>query len=1073
MRQVLFFALPLGLALAGELGPEGIKAMQKDIKVQREFTPINYCLNPLDYGWRVQNLNPDSPLVVRVLVLRVEFQKEDPDDPETTGDGKFIMVSQGTEGELTYDPPHDRVYFERMMEMAQKYFGEETMGGVRVEYIVKPDAKDSAYQLPHKMRYYGDWDFWAQGIVVLIKDAIEAADLDPSVDFNDLDCNGTPDYMEGVLPLVMLFHAGSPYQTDVMYDTPFDIPALTAFAGAFYYYFGSPYLLANNGTDTIWSCTVMPEEMTQDGWRIRLQATLVHEMTHLIWQIPDLYDIYYKGIGVGAWDIQGSAPYLEDKERGIPPGLYPVLHSGWSRLDWMNWYFKNYVFGRGFIGDSIWSEIIPKSQDTTITVYPACARTGSLDTVGHEGTPRFVKVKLNKREYYMVENRLRDLNGDGTVLPLWKDGVVIGPQYGEWDFLLPGEGLLVWHVDQAIIESTDYYEMNAVRPMGLDLEEADHVQDLEYWGSYPEDWFGSPRDPYYQGNNTELGPYTTPDTRANRGGHTGVFIHGVSAQGRPMRFQVRNDLVAWRRAAGGPEERTPMTLLADLDGDGGQEVLVARVGRVDTVGTWAKFIANIYAFRGDGTPYFGNSDGFFSSVRDSLDTLYYYQDDRLIQSVPAAGDLDGDGIAEVVFGTAGGKLYAFSAKDDIAPGKADPFPGFPISLGTQMRTSPSVADLDRDGRDEILFGHDGNWFACLRWNPSQAKMDTVFQLRPGGAIRTAPGLIGDTIVLVSGDNMLHLFDSAGHELSGFPKGDPSPFPNYGWPGIGDIDSDGETEVIYFSNQGDGTGYITCIDMRGNKKWEREADKPIMTPIALGDLEGDGLLEAAWVSGGRLWCVNSNGALVSGYPIALPYIQRDSLRGYSAPIFAEGKLLIVISRMGVFAYDAKGKLATGFPFELEGNAPQAPALGNIVGDRALEMIIADSLGNLVAWRIPDTIRIWPQIGHDERHTSCMSQNPYGFIASGRKALDRVYFYPNPARKRIWLRFYVPEAGELLCEIFTFGGERVLSRRWQVSGGAMEEREIDVSGLGPDVYMARVVFGKETKIVKFAVERGPGP
>ncbi len=1073
MRRILFFLLPAGLALAGELGPEGIKAMERQIRIKREFAPINFCLNPLDYGWKVQGLKADSPLVVRVLVLRVEFQKEVPDDPETTGDGKFIMVPQGTEGELDYDPAHDRVYFERMMEMAQRYFSEETMGGVRVEYVVKPDDPDSAYQLPHRMRYYGDWDFWAQGIVLLIKDAVDAADLDPTVDFNDLDGSGTPDYMEGVLPVVMLFHAGSPYQTDVMYDTPLDIPALTAFAGAFYYYFGSPYLLANNGTDTIWSCTVMPEEMTQDGWRIRMQATLVHELTHLIWQIPDLYDISYKGIGVGAWDIQGSAPYLEDRERGIPPGLYPVLHSGWSRLDWMNWYFKNYVFGKGFIGDSVWKEITPRPTDTTITVYPACALTESLDSVGHEGTPRFVKVRLNDQEYYMVENRLRDLNGDGTVLPVWKDGVVIGPQYGEWDFLLPGEGLLVWHVDQAIIESTDYYEMNAVRPMGLDLEEADHVQDLEYWGTYPYDWFGSPRDPYYQGNNTELGPYTTPDTRANRGGHTGAYIHEVSVPGRPMRFSVRNDLVAWKTSAGGPEERTPMTLISDLDGDGRKEVIVARTGKVDTIGKWAKFIANIYAFRGDGTPYFNNPNGFFASVRDSLDTLYYYQDDRLIQSVPAVGDLDDDGVAEVIFGTASCKLYAFSAKDNIASGRADSFPGFPINLGTQMRTSPSVGDVDGDGRDEILFGHDGNWFACLKAGAIPGTIDTVFWTRPGGAVRTAPGLVGDTVALVSGDNLIHLMDSVGRELPGFPAGDPSPFPNYGWPAIGDIDRDGENEIVYFSNQGNGVGYITCRDTGGRKKWERKADKPVMTPVALGDLDGDGLLESAWVSGGKLWCVNSEGALVSGYPIELPFIERDSLRGYSAPVFGEGKLLIAISRKGLFAYDALGKLAPGFPLELEGNAPQAPALADITGDRRLELVVADSIGNLVVWRVSDTIAVWPQIGHNERHTSYLPQSPYNAGASSRAALDRVYFYPNPAYGKIWLRFFIPEAGELLCEIFTFAGERVSSHRWQVSGGVTEEREIDISGLSPDVYMARVAFGKQTRIVKFAVKRAPGP
>ncbi len=1081
MRKAFYFSvvalliLPSSLLGGGMLSDTGKKALERDAKLRREFAPINYCVNPLDYGFKVSNQKgPDNPLTVRILVLRVDFQQEDPDDPLTTGDGKFVMQPQGDSGQLNYDPPHDKVYFQRMMEMASHYFSEETMGGVNVEFVVKPDDRDSVYHLPHKMRYYGDWDFWAQGIVLLVKDAIEAADMDPTVDFDDLDGNGTPDQNEGVLPVVMLFHAGAPYQTDVIkWDTPLDIPALTAFSGAFYYYLGNPFILANNGTDTIWSCSIMPEQMAQDGWDIRLQATLVHELTHLIWEIPDLYDISFQGIGVGGWDQQGSAAYLEDPDRDIPPGLYPVLHSAWSRLGWMNWYFKNYAFGRGFLDDSVFITVDPSQDDTTIQLWPACAiASQNLDTVGTERSPRFAIIPINDKEYYIVENRLRDLNGDDDVQPVWKDGVVVGPQFGEWDFLLPGQGLLIWHVDEAIIESTNYYEMQTVRPMGLDLEEADGVQDLEYWGTYPYDYFGSPYDPFYKGNNTEFGPNTTPDTRANRGGYTGILIHDVSESGRPMSFSVRNQRKAWSATAGGPAEAMPMVQVADLNGDGTREVLVARAGRVDTFDNYAKYTAKIYAFKNDGSFYFNNLDGLFAQVRDSVSNYHYYQEQELVSSQPAVGDLDGDGVAEVVFGTTSGQLFAFSASDNNYPGLADTFPGFPLNLGKPMRASVSLVDIDNDGDMEILLGHDGNWFGCL--NPTGSSIDTLFWINTGSVVRTSPGAIGDTVFLVGGDSRLHLLDPSGQEKPGFPLGDESPFPNYGWAAAGDIDGDGQTEIVFFSNQDTSLreyeGRIICVNTNGVEEWSRPVDKPIATPISLGDMDGDGKMEAAWVANSKLFCVNSLGALVSGYPVQLPEIGLDSLRGYSAPVFGQNHLLVAVSRKGIFAYDENGQVASGYPIQIEGNAPQSPVLSDICGDKNLELIVADSMGNLSVWHTNDTIALWPNLGHDQFHHNNAGVSPYTGSSARSSDLSRVYFYPNPSWDgRIWLRFNVSGPGELKCEIYTFAGELLQSHTWQVLGGGMEEKRLDISDLAPDVYMARVVFGDKTKIVKFAVNK----
>ena len=77
---------------------------------------------------------------------------------------------------------------------------------------------------------------------------------------------------------------------------------------------------------------------------------------------------------------------------------------------------------------------------------------------------RILYVPLGGDEYYLIENRETDLNGDNTVY-LDRDSttnVILGPGLSsadlsdslgdkEYDFLLPGQGILVWHIDDTVI----------------------------------------------------------------------------------------------------------------------------------------------------------------------------------------------------------------------------------------------------------------------------------------------------------------------------------------------------------------------------------------------------------------------------------------------------------------------------------------------------------------------------------------------------------------------------------------------------------------------------------------------
>jgi hypothetical protein len=68
---------------------------------------------------------------------------------------------------------------------------------------------------------------------------------------------------------------------------------------------------------------------------------------------------------------------------------------------------------------------------------------------------------------------------------------------------------------------------------------------------------------------------------------------------------------------------------------------------------------------------------------------------------PVVGDIDGDGVLDVVHNIGGGStespnnLYAFTAT-------GNPIDGFPISLTAPLRSTPTITDLDLDGNVNII-----------------------------------------------------------------------------------------------------------------------------------------------------------------------------------------------------------------------------------------------------------------------------------------------------------------------------------------------------------------------------------
>jgi len=983
-----------------------------------------------------------GPTTIRLLALRVDFRTDRSGDSTSTPTGRFDLNPNGYDSLTVDPPPRNRRYFEAQLEAVNRYYADQSRGLARLEYAVYPVEQDSAYHLSDTADY-GPWvlnqsafsEAWR-----FFSDALTAASASgDTIPFSSYD-------------VYMVFHAGADFQSDVNQDSPRDLPTYFA-ATDIESLIVEVYDRASGDSVRIAEGFVLPETVSQDWMVGSLYGVIAHEFAHQL----GLEDLYNTG---------GINPYLS----GLPMvGVWSLMDSG--HLMWGEVTNEN-------TGKSVMAVgVLPPSLDlySKISLWPEAFRKVNPDSAVWRGTlqaiesdSEYVRVNIDEDEYFLLENRERDLNGDGeTFLALDEQSrVILGPlrrddfdpdlnyvpgNEHEYDHLLPGSGILIWHVDLEARERAhrlgiginDDPEWRSVA-----LEEADGIQDLGDPSSFY--YAGGPYDPFYKGNNAEFGPSSSPSSRTNAGADSRIRIDILDEALPAMAVKVERQgcLPGWPLVA--PRGIEPGSLnAADLDGDGKVEVFGCGVPGLggDSL---------LYAWTEDGSAFGNDSGGVFFSLPNEKIVSGTGASERGVGGTGLVAVVTDSGNAYLVNGhgnlVAGwpsrppgrrlvstpvlldSLLIAYGSRGIYARSFADSLPDWvtlyevPDSSG-RIVGNLAVGDVDGDGRSELFFTTEEGLAGSLVIEEALAGSGGG-----GGASlllkRVAPGRLGDpSLALADMDraeppgaeavlcdsNRVWVVSRSLDVMPGWPV--ELPDAAAGPVAIGDIDGDGYLEVAVVGRDGaprflDGAGGI-----HPGRRWEGrpEALGAVSGSPLVADADGDGDAEVLFPAGGGLYaCVDEHGASLQGWPVS---VGRASPADAVVVDSAQERLLFVASES-----DSSSHL---YGLRLAGAGQSRPVF-------------------------------WPMKGFDPERSYSL---PFGLLpsvpASGR-VIERFFCYPNPCRGRFLTAYYkLGEGGRsVLLELLDQEGRSVFSRR--LSGVSSDDAylRIDTSSLSSGVYLCRL-------------------
>ncbi|MBR9978300.1 MAG: hypothetical protein KFH87_09445, partial [Bacteroidetes bacterium] len=1030
------------------------------------------------------------PDTVRVLALMVEFAEDD--DDRTSGNGKFGSIYEYDYGTEILDPlPHDRTYFQNHLLFLENYVRKAS--GRRT--ILKAEVLDGIVTLPAELSEYS-----------FRKDESEIPVAQLAVDAWTLAGEVFPSFRFGDYHMFVLFHAGRGRDIDMTsiqgFDpTPLDIPSLSFTMDSFRRLLGASFdgILMPDGF-RIDNCAVLPTTNIReipyiDGSRGLLEITIngLLAASFGTWAgLPDLFDTKTGKSGIGRFglmDGEGIFAY---------GGICPPEPNAWEKQQ---------------LGWTVPREATPGNRNYILA---------ASDTIS---TPDVLRVPITHREYWLIENRQRDLGGNGQLvtfvsggqvqqLRFPKDtlgfensnvqqlkGVIIDVEDLDWS--LPGGrvlvddnearingGILIWHIDEEIIEhNLATNTVNTGRGIrGVDLEQAGGPQDIGIaiqtvfgeqtgTGTALDYWTFDNISPVYE---HRFDMYSLPNSRANNGAFTHVTIDGFSPSGPIMTLDVARGDNSVEPVRGWPVtlfdenthiSRQPAVQTADLDGDGEHELLVSYASPVSTFmeRTAPVDTVTLHVLRQDGTPFLPGGSLVFEDPAA-----------RFISPV-VIGDWNNDGITELAIVTRDSsvqsptRLWILKPADSKGDGRFDVHERIDVPTVLAMpalvgnRLVFRVADVMTDNL--VVISDITDVYPVPSVDAVSSLLDETEEQRRIVAMDERSAILtgGTGYPLV--DVTTGVITEAHYSVRSAGVGHTSVYQG-GAAAAGDMDGDGmleavvaDVDLVIASNPTDQN-----IPEFASSQADHALRHIIFQHASMADVDGDGRLDAVFSDGNSVRVLNYSLSSVDNYPA--PYPVRFTLA--ADPGSGNGHALFGIGEDRIWQFSTGARQADGFPIPLPRSADVVLFRNH---DNRLALAAAAPDGTVFTFRTGNTITdeqlIWRSRYGDERNSAAVTR-AFSTPPPGREffPLERCYNWPNPVYDEItYIRIYAADDADVHIRIYDLAGDTVDEISAQIAGGTDNDIPWYVGAIQSDTYLAHVVVtspeGKGEKIIKIAV------
>ncbi len=1012
------------------------------------------CLTPpavdvIDFGlarksrWSLpeQALSAAFLDTIRILVLRFNFQNETSDNPNTTGSGRMDLrdpLANPTDstnyynavGHLVDPPPHNSQYFDAHLRALRKYYETVSEGKLTLSWDIFPPAGDSTYTLPQPMSYYGicNFDSVVIGLERYFIDCINVADsVEPGIVFTNYQS-------------VFLFHAGSDRQNDIGFpETCNDL--FTGFIS-----FGDS-IVVDSGAAYVRSALLLPETASQDNRGTALNAVIAHEFGHQL-GLVDIYNTNNFLSQLGDFELMDNNGFGTGIDFGFPVGqifgAIPLFPSAWSRAH------------LGFVN------VVDYRQDSDLRIVAAEVISSGI---------KIARVPISENEYYLLENRI--VEADGKQTALLADSTTSVFQYpvdlqknfsGEYDFLMPGSGLLIYLVDEGVAgldydgDGLNNFEDNDLQwdpdRKFITLIEGDGIINF---GGYYRAGFGRAEDMYRDDRNKSLTPNTNPAATDNTGNNTRVRLTDISrdtittVQGLVYLDSVITAKLEFDgKAAGFPvragyPEFGLNPIADDIDRDGTPELIFAS-------GTYLN-VATLYGqnflrkFTNCTTcPIFG--DTAYSSVSPGEShqlPLYAHTFGRTITASPVTGDF---GLVNtnkyIAIGTEQPRIHLYELADAGQDGIADEVvtafvpSGVPIALAF--------------GRELWALTNDGSVYRKSTLAGNFFLIDTLPNAEYHGIAQ-----FDSSLVLLAGDSSeTKLYYILGNvSVDSVPLGD---YYTLG-PVLADMNLDGLPELVTFT--ADGWGLLLTIDTTISPAAfsilaERNLGFRFTTNPIVGDVDLDGYPEV--IIGGQNAVYAFTGELI--LKMDFPIEPSDKFTGddiVAAPITADietgGVPELIFPSLTGNLYSFGSEATFGFPLSAGEFGAGSPVYtsDSIIGK--LGYLGAD--GWFYLWDVAkDTTKnFWPMGGHDAAGSYVFDQSFLPSPAPLTASLpDEQFFnYPNPVTDgATTIRYFLGQsASTVSLKIFDLSGLEIYAMTGTTNRGD-NELSWNCDDITPGVY-----------------------